>query len=212
MSDPARGIMRISPSQIRKAIIDPTYRVANEKPGPKISTDGTLRKAIKMFHTGGVEAASSALEDGLKSEYWRRAGISRAKNARYMLDTYIDFARADPRTVSTVGKSDVRALGYVINADVDVVLHDSLSVAGRVCILADVGNGLSLDQCALVAAAPFKALCDEFEPEDALFGETVTGIDIWQLRCGQCIYVSREDATDAWPLLLTHLVRATSET
>jgi hypothetical protein len=202
--------MRISPSQIRKAITDPNYRVAHEKPGPKINADGTLRKAIRMFHTGGVEAASAAL-DGLKSEYWRGAGLSRTKNARHMLDTYIDLARADRRTVSIVGKCDVRALDHVINADVDVVLRDSRTVAGRICIFADVGSGLSLDQCALVAAAPFRGLCDEFEPQDALFGETVTGIDIWQLRSGKCVNVLREEARDAWPALLMHLARATEE-
>lgn len=202
--------MRISPSQIRKAISNPNYRVAHEKPGPKISTDGTLRKAIRMFHTGGVEAASAALDDGLKSEYWRGAGISRAKNARYMLDTYIDLARTDRRIASIVGKSEVRALGHIINADVDIVLHDSINVAGRICILADVGNGLPFNQCALVAAAPLKGLCEEFESQDALFGNTVTGIEIWQLRCGECVSISREEATDAWPILLTHLARATS--
>src|SRR5690349_15948153 len=137
--------MRISPSDIRKAIRDPKYRITKERAGATpISTDGTIRKAIRQFHTAGVEAASAALDAGLKSEYWRDRGVSRAKNARQMLDTYIDLARADGRPASPVGSCDISALGHTINADLDLILHDAVTVTGRLCIYANVGTGLPL--------------------------------------------------------------------
>jgi hypothetical protein len=203
--------MRISPSDIRKAISDPNFRITTERTGVPISTDGTIRKAIRLFHTAGVEAASAALEGGLKSGYWRDRGISRAKNARQLLDTYIDLARADGRPASPVGSCDISALGHTINADLDLILHDAVTVTGRLCIYANVGPGLPFERCALIAAAPFRGLCEEFEKEDSLFGETVKGIEVWQLRCGQCVTVSRDAAAAAWPSLLSHLTRAVSE-
>ena len=157
--------MRISPSDIRKAISDPNYHISPERQGLPISTDGTIRRAIRLFHTAGIEAASTALEGGLKADYWRGRGISRAKNARQMFDTYVDLARADGRPASAVGNRDISALGHIINADVDLVVHDSFMVTGRLCIYANVGAGLPFDLCALVAAAPFRGLCEEFEME-----------------------------------------------
>jgi hypothetical protein len=110
-----------------------------------------------------------------------------------------------------VGNRDISALGHIINADVDLVVHDSFMVTGRLCIYANVGAGLPFDLCALVAAAPFRGLCEEFEMESSLFGDTVKGIEVWQLRCGQCMTVSREEAAAAWPSFLRHLARATAE-
>ena len=82
----------------------------------------------------------------------------------FKLSTDAQFIEKVADVVGLYHHPPEQAVGHVINADVDVVLHDSLSVTGRVCLLADVGNGLSLDRGALVTAAPGRALRDEFEP------------------------------------------------
>ncbi len=200
--------MRISPSDIRSAITDPDYRVPKARDGGP-SADGTLRKAIREYHDHGLEAAMAHIEAGLAGKFWQeKGGLTQAKAARQMLDTYIDLAAQDKRAVAPAAKYTVRELGYEINADVDVLIMDTKGAVGRLCVTANLGRQLSREEQALVAAAPFKGLCDEFE--GGLFGELVAGIEVWELRFGSTATVARHEAEAAWPRLIRHLQRATS--
>jgi hypothetical protein len=202
--------VRISPSDIRSAISNPNYRIS-KKSGGGPTTDASLRKAVRLFHSQGLEAAMAQIESGLSGPYWRAGrGLTMAKNARQMLDIYIDLAKADDRKASTCGAYTVPALGHEINADVDLLLTNRGRHVGRLCILGDVGQGLSPQQCALIAAAPLRGLCEQFEG-NGLFDDLIDGIEVWQLRIGQTDSISRAEALDAWPVLLINLQRATSD-
>jgi hypothetical protein len=206
---PREVFVRISPSHIRNAISNPNYRIP-KKSGGGPSTDAALRKAIRLFHSQGLEAAMMQIESGLSKQYWRsERGLTMAKNARQMLDTYIELAKRDPRKVTTCGTYTILALGHEINADVDLLLIDRGTHIGRLCVLSNVGEGLPAEQCALIAAAPLRGLCEQFEGQ-GLFDSMIAGIEVWQLRIGEAAPVSRAEASEAWPVLLTHLGRATS--
>jgi hypothetical protein len=46
-----------------------------------------VRKAIRLYHERGLEAAMAHIEAGLRGDYWRESGgLTQAKAARQMLD------------------------------------------------------------------------------------------------------------------------------
>ncbi len=200
--------MRISPSDIRLAITNPNYRVPRvRKGGP--SPDGTLRKAIRVFHTDGLEAAMQHIEQGLSGDYWRQRGLTQAKSARQMLDTYVHLAGGGSRMAAPANKYTLREIGHDIAADVDVLLPTPDGYIGRVCFTGAMSRVLTPDERALVVAAPFRGLCEEFE--DGLLGDVITGMQLWELRFEVASVVTRAEAEAAWPALIDHIRRATSE-
>jgi hypothetical protein len=200
--------MRISPTDIRCAITDPTYRVPTERNGGP-SADGTLRKAIRVYHEHGLEAAMAHIEGGLTKAYWHeKGGLTQAKAVRQMLDTYIDLASRDNRPTAPATRYTIRALGHEINADVDVIVKDSRGYVGRLCFTANLGRRLTRSEQALIVAAPFKGLADELD--GGLFDDLVVEIELWELRLGTIATIGRDVIEAAWPQLLEHLKRATA--
>jgi hypothetical protein len=201
--------MRISPTHIRYAITNPSYRIPTTKARTGPTTDGALRKAIRIYHTDGLEAAMTHIEQGLSHDYWRtKAGLTKAKTARQLLDTYISLAAADSRTAVPVKKYTVHELGHDIAADVDLLLSGPRGLIGRICFTAAMGRLLTPDERALIAAAPLRGLCEEFE--GGLLDDVIADIELWELRMDTTAVVTREEADAAWPALLHHLARATS--
>lgn len=201
--------MHISPGDIRNAITNATYKIPKER-APAPSADSVLCKAIRLYHAQGVEVATHYIESALKKEFWRSGrGSTIAKYARQNLDVYIDLAAADRRVAATVGaKHPVRAGNLTIAADVDVVLHADARYVGRMAIAANQVRPFTPGERALIAAAPFRGLVEEFE--GGLFGGTVEAIEIWELRLAVTSIVPRQEAEAAWPALVQHLRRAAS--
>lgn len=198
--------MRISSSAIRNAVMDPTYRIsAVAKGGP--STDASVRKAIREYHEDGVDAAWASLEAGLSGEYWTdKKGLTKAKTARDLLDSYLQLAATDTRVAVGVTAHTIRWAEHDIAANVDVLLSEPRGHVGRVCLTGVVPRSPNDAELALIAAAPLQGLLHEFESR--LFDNVIAEIEIWTLRTGTTAVVSREQAEVAWPQLLQHLQRA----
>jgi hypothetical protein len=146
------------------------------------------------------------IERGLASEHWRKPrGITQAKMARRMLDAYVHLASRDSRTAAPANKYTLRELGHEIAADVDILLPAPDGYAGRVCFTGALGRTLTPDERALIVAAPFRGLCEEFE--DGLLGE----MEVWELRFEAASIVTRVEAEAAWPVLVGHIQRAAGE-
>ncbi|GAA1025740.1 hypothetical protein GCM10009557_00850 [Virgisporangium ochraceum] len=201
--------MRISPGDIRNAIVNPSYRIPKTRPEMK-SADSVFRKAIRLYHTRGVEEAMHYIESALAGEAWQAGrGATLAKNARQDLDAYIDLAAPDRRVAATVGKKQSVHVGELsVAADVDVVLAADGTYVGRMAITANLGRRLRADELALIAAAPLRGLIEDFE--GGLFDDIVQAIEVWELRLAAASVVARSDAEAAWPSLVEHLRRAAS--
>jgi hypothetical protein len=198
--------MRISPSAIRNAVLDPDYRISPNAP-PAPSTDASLRKAIRDYHSRGPHVARASLESGLAGQYWTgKHGLTKAKIARDLLDTYIGLAAPDNRiAVGSTGRT-VTWAGHEVAANIDVLLSDPRGYVGRVCLTGTARRPLNDSDRALIAAAPLQGLLEEFEAR--LFDNVITEIEIWELRTATTSVVSRQRAEAAWPRLLQHLQRA----
>lgn len=171
--------MRLSGYDLRQALIDPKYRLpapgATRSMGP--NTSGSLRKAIRVFHEEGPDAARSSLKASL-SNYFAQPGApsTQAANARSSLDTYIRLAAVDPREAFVPrSRTDVAVHDDSVAADVDVVLLDPNGYAGRVLLFGPTPQ-LTVAQLEIMAFAPVAALVDEFDES------SVVGVDVWEVR------------------------------
>ncbi|HZO68689.1 MAG TPA: hypothetical protein VFB74_27155 [Kribbellaceae bacterium] len=167
-----------------------------------------MRKAIREYHAHGSHAAHASLESGLSGEYWSaKHGLTKAKIARDLLDTYIHLAAPDKRVAVGSTARTVTWAGHEIAANIDVLLSDPRGYVGRACLTGVIPRPLDDTDRALIAAAPLQGLLKEFEGGDGLF-EIIAEIEVWELRTGTTSVVSRQQAEAAWPRLLQHLQRA----
>lgn len=198
--------MRISPSDIRSAVTNPGYRIPTKRKGGP-STDSSVRKAIRTYHESGAEAAWAGLESGLSNKYWSsEQGLTKAKNARDMLDNYLRLATPDKRVgVGFTGRS-IEWSGHEIAASVDVILSESRGQVGRICLTNVIPRPLTDTERALIVAAPLQGLLREFEHR--IFDNVIADLELWELRTGATAVVSRERAEAAWPALQEHLRHA----
>ncbi|WP_238015168.1 hypothetical protein KZZ52_01845 [Dactylosporangium sp. AC04546] len=201
--------MHISPGHIRNAITNSSYKIPKLKGG--MSADGVLRKAIKVYHADGVEDATHYVESALTKEFWRTGrGAPLAKHVRQDLDAYVHLAAPDHRVAATVSaKHPVRMGDHTVAADVDVLLHGGGNYVGRMAIAARQERPYTVEELALIAAAPLHGLVDELE--GGLFGGIVEAIEVWELRLARASLVARQDAEAAWPKLVERLLRAVAE-
>jgi hypothetical protein len=201
--------MRISPSAIRNAVMDPNYRISPEPKGGGPQTAASVHKAIRVYHEHGLDAAWACLESGLSGEYWTgKSGLTKAKIARDQLDTYLHLAAPDTRLAVAFTARTIHWAGHEIAANVDVLLSEPRGHVGRICLTGVMHRSLSDTDRALIAAAPLQGLLEEFEAR--LFDNIIAEIEIWELRTGAKAVVSREQAEAAWPQLHKHLERALS--
>lgn len=199
--------MHITPSDIRNAVIDPTYRISPQSKRGGPSATASLLKAIREYHSSGPEAARASLESGLSSEYWTgNAGLTKAKIARDLLDTYLHLAAADHRVAVGCTPRSIHWAGHDIAANVDVLLSDPRGYVGRICLTGTIFRPLTDTDRALLAAAPLQGLMEEFDGR--LFDNVIAEMEIWELRTGITSVLARERAEAAWPRLLQYLQRA----
>lgn len=191
--------MRISPSVLRNAATNPSYRLPVPVPGVQQggpSTDGALRNAIRVFHDVGTAAARDALVASLVSPYWTAgAGLTMARQARVCLDTYIRRAEGDVRHTFPGSQRSWFLDDIEFSVNPDVVLFDQAGYEPRICLPGPLTRPLSAAQRVLIAAPTILAVADEM---DGGYGQlNVNGAEVWELRSGATGRVSRRDAEGA---------------
>jgi hypothetical protein len=150
------------------------------------------QSAVARYHSEGLAAAEAALDRGL-SGYWSRPGgpSTQARNLRAQFARYVVLDRADGRPAAAVPLgSDVPYGPHTIGVSVDVVLFDAAGYAARLLLwdTAPFSSGIAH----LYAAPAVSAVEQEL-------GLPVTHVDVWQLRAGEEIRISRGAALSYLP-------------
>jgi hypothetical protein len=145
------------------------------------------QSAVAQYHAAGLAAAEAALDRGM-SRYWSRPGgpSTQARNLRAHFARYVALDRADGRPAARVPlDTDVPCGRNVIGVSVDVVLFDAAGYAARL-LLWDTAP-FSSEIAHLYAAPAVIAVEQEL-------GLPVSDVDVWQLRSGQEVRISRAAA------------------
>lgn len=206
---------RLTASDLRHAITEPTWRPAPVKGKGGPSTHSSMLAAVRTYHSlhgGGPDAARAALEASLSgSEYWKAgSGATMRGNALACLDTYIDLAESDRRLASN-GTKVAYAIGEnEISVEVPVILRDGVDIEVRLYIDGPLASPLTEEQRLMYAAPAILACVEEFETTGTLFSDRVIGAQVWELRGGAVGRVSRAAAMSAVSLLEDMFTRLSS--
>jgi hypothetical protein len=178
----------VSFGTFRKAVREPTFRNTPGAMGSAPRTPiGTFRKAVRVYHDDGAQAALQGLN--LPSDYWRRPGRGRtlANNFRDSLRTYFRLDQQDGRPCFDSGVKEVVALGdETLNVYIDALVYDLFGHAARLALW-DVAVPSHAD--AAVIATPVAVALHQ-----VVGVQRTAEVSLWHLRTGQRFTVPADEA------------------
>jgi hypothetical protein len=178
--------MRVSPSDLRNAISDPSWRPPPTKTGLQ-DPHSILTKGVKLFHTESPGVALSYVRRTLTSAKWQTSRMkTKSSNAIQAFENYCSRASTDPRPATIVDSAPAITLDEVtVAAPCNVVLMaDDGGYVGRLCIWGLAASDMTAAQVELMCVPTVMYLHREL-PDDI-----VHGVDVWFLRTGRSLHAS----------------------
>jgi hypothetical protein len=175
--------MSVSFGLFRKAVREPEYRLkpgGSNSRGGAVTPIGTFRRAIRVYHDKGEQAALAGIS--LTSDYYTRdpRGKTLADNYRDSFARYIALDAADGRSAYTAGlKQDVELAGEILGLTIDALVYGARGHTARVALW---DLSLPSEAEATVIAAPLARALVE-----AVGEERAHSVALWHLRSGKVL-------------------------